>query len=262
MTALEGKTIIATSDLKKANKLGALLEIQGAQIVKFPLIKITAATNLPDDSEEMIPQLKNTEWVVFSSSNGVTYFFQWLRSLKYTYDQHLWKYAVIGNATAETLTQQGLKADFISEGKHASEFGQELLAILGSDPKHILISAGSKSSEVLPELLEPHHHCQKVITYQTHIINYSHNEILELTRNQNYDIVLFMSPSAVDGFYSHHKAGSLDSHLKVAVIGKTTRKALMAYGVTPDFMPSEPNLEIFVQELAQYFEHKEPNYNN
>jgi uroporphyrinogen III methyltransferase/synthase len=262
MSALKGKTIVVTSDIKKAKKLEKLLQRHEAQIVKFPLIKISGATHLCKESLILNLPLENIHWVVFSSSNSVQYFFEWLKKQYMSPKDYNWKYAVIGKATAGTLERGNIRPDFISRGTNAEEFAYELLDYLKPTPKQILISSGNRSSDTLPKLLNSRHQCHKIITYQTEQIKYSDSEIKSLMNNRDYDIVFFMSPSTVESFYAHNNTNIMSSHLKTAVIGTTTHEALLMRGVHPDFMPSRPNLEIFVDELAKFFENNQAQYNN
>ena len=110
---LFGKTLLVTRAREQASLLSSLLESLGANCIEAPAIKI-----LPPDSFEVLDQaiakLNDYYWLIFTSANGVEYFFQRLRQA--SLDARALggvKVAAIGALTAARLRDYGVIADIV-----------------------------------------------------------------------------------------------------------------------------------------------------
>ena len=78
---LFGKTVIVTRARAQASALTKKLEAQGAKVIEAPAIKIVpAADYAPLDNA--IANINDYKWLVFTSANGVDYFFERLGAAK------------------------------------------------------------------------------------------------------------------------------------------------------------------------------------
>lgn len=103
--------------------------------------------------DKAIENLKSYKWLVLTSANGVTAFFERLhnagldsRSLAEV------KIAAIGSETAKSLTDYGITADLVPSAFKAEELAEALASELVVGDK-ILLARAKVAREVLPESL-------------------------------------------------------------------------------------------------------------
>ncbi|MCX7918559.1 MAG: uroporphyrinogen-III C-methyltransferase, partial [bacterium] len=110
---LFGKRILVTRTRSQASEFVRVLESFGAEVIEFPTIEIIPPSNWRP-LDKAIRNLANYDWVIFTSVNGVTYFFQ--RLAEKNLDSRLFRtarIAAIGPATAEALKEKGLIPDIV-----------------------------------------------------------------------------------------------------------------------------------------------------
>ena len=110
---LFGKTIVVTRARSQASKFRDMLMNQGANVIQAAAIK-TEPVELFDEDKRLLHGVDRYSCVVFTSAEGVRYFFDALygegkdaRSLGYA------KVCAIGSATAKALTNYGITPDII-----------------------------------------------------------------------------------------------------------------------------------------------------
>jgi len=111
---LDQRNIIITRSKEGILDVKKIFTSKGANIYDFPAISIGD----PDDLyplDEALNQINDFHWIIFSSSNGIKFVDRRLRffnsSLKECSKKI--KIAVVGEKTAKTLNNFGIKADFI-----------------------------------------------------------------------------------------------------------------------------------------------------
>ena len=140
-----------TGTARMAESLTGTLEELGARV--FPLARSRVVSLSPD---LQLHALRSSEekWLVFTSPNGVSIFFEQLRALR-TDLRALspCRFAAIGPATAQALEQQGFFPDLIPEEHTSRGLAQALIhAAAPSTPIFLLRSAkGADVLKVLPE---------------------------------------------------------------------------------------------------------------
>ena len=137
---LAGKRIVVTRRLEQADALCDQLIARGAVPILFPTIQLAS---LPTPNlDAILPTISQYDWLLFTSVNAVTFFFERVRSLQIT--PQLPSIGVSGKATANRLRQyhyepefmptkfvgealvEGL-ADFVAKECHSSLSGQQVL---------------------------------------------------------------------------------------------------------------------------------------
>ncbi|MEE8419194.1 MAG: uroporphyrinogen-III C-methyltransferase, partial [Dehalococcoidales bacterium] len=112
---LSGKRVLVTRARRQASALSKLLAEKGARPVELPAIDILPLQNT-SELDGAILDLSNYDWIIFTSVNGVSAFWERLRELKL--DSRALsglKTGAIGPATAEALEAVGIIADFIPQ---------------------------------------------------------------------------------------------------------------------------------------------------
>lgn len=254
MSTLKGKTIITTCAEFKANKVKQILKPKEAIVYNFPLISIQPADEHKEQIKKDLAHLSNMDWIVFTSTNGVKYFFHWLSEFNIKIDYAEYKFACIGSATNAELRKFGASSEFNIEAKDATEFAENLSKHLGNSKKQILIPSGNIAKESIENVLGGKHSIQKVVVYNTFENTHQIKELSDLIRNNSTCYVLFLSPSAVRGFKNSLTADVLISSVKCIPIGKITNLELTRNGFTPLIIPEIPNIESMIITLENYIE--------
>lgn len=254
MSGLHGKTFIATCAEDKTQVLKRLLEPKGARVLSFPLIHIVPANDRLAEIRKDLSNLTTFQWIIFTSTNGVANFFYWLNELQVPFQASAYKFAVIGKATGEALIQQGIEPHFVSESVDSVEFARQLQQVLGSASVKVLVPTGNLASNNLEKVLGNQHQINYLVVYKTEITSLMDESITKNIIEAAYDMIFFLSPSAVNAFVSIFQQKLTLPAIQSAAIGKVTRKAMEQSGIEPKFVPSLPNLELMAKELEHFYE--------
>ena len=253
MAGLKGKIIITTCAEDKALRISAILKPKGVEMHNFPLIDVQEAFNNTKEIEIAFKTLDSFNWIVFTSTNGVKFFQHWLKKLDRTVNYTKVKTAAIGSSTAEAMLKAGWVPNYVSKGKDSTEFAKELLEVIPGKKK-ILLPTGNLAPDSMQNVLNKKHDCHKVVVYNTYKSEIKNQDLQKRVSSNKYDLILFLSPSAVNSFMSVIDKTTRIEKLNCAAIGVTTKQALTNYGVNPAVVPDIPDIEHLVTEIERYFE--------
>jgi uroporphyrinogen III methyltransferase / synthase len=152
---LFGQTVLVTRPSHQADDLARPLADLGANVLFQPAIEIRPLP-ITDTSDRLLDLLDRFDWLVFSSSNGVRYFFARLLDDLVAPGRDLRalgkvKIAAIGTGTAEELSRCHLRADLVPDEFRAESLAQALAR--GAAGKRFLLVRASRGREVLAEEL-------------------------------------------------------------------------------------------------------------
>lgn len=167
-----------------------------------PLIRI-------EKNEVEQPEARDFDWVIFTSRYGVRY---------YDKPLHEAKVASVGPVTSHELKTRGVFPDFESP----TESAEGLIDFFRTQPQaRILLPRSDKGLKVLSDaLVEAGHSVTDLPVYRN--IPEPYPVIQNL---QDYDKVVFTSPSTVEAFKAIYKAED-SKHLLLVAKGKTTYEAI------------------------------------
>ncbi len=232
---LAGKRILVTRAREQASKLVRLIEELGGIALEYPMIKVVAADGA-DQTEfrNAAARLAEFSWVVFTSANGVDYFFRLLQEEQVDRRQLAGlKFAVNGAATAQALWQYGFKADLIPSEYTATALLGAMLARLNGADRVLLIRAKQASEELVQGLTAAGIACAAVAAYQTVA---DENAAVAFRANlpkDGFDIITFTSSSTVRHFLNL-LGGTRPAWLersKVVAIGPVTTQTALEMGL-------------------------------
>jgi len=254
---LFGKGVVVTRSREQASELVAVLDDLGACCIEFPTIKVEP---LGDYShvEKAILGLAHYDWLVFTSVNGVHYFWQQLDEIGL--DARVLagcEIAAIGPATAAALAAKGIKADFVP-AKYVAESVVQGMLERGVAGKRVLIPRAAEARELLPEELRAAGAMVDVLTvYETVMAAEGLNEFLKKLKAGEVDCITFASSSTVDNFFSLVPPDTLRDSLPAALacIGPVTAKTLEKYGFTANIQPEDYTIPALAQAVAAFFTH-------
>ena len=249
---LFGKTVLVTRARAQASKLTARLESAGAKVIETPAIEIAPPADNYQGLDAAIKDIASYQWIIFTSVNGVTNFFDRLnlakkdtRALGYA------KIAAIGSATAEELARHGVIADVVP-----AEFRAEGLieALKGQLPPHakILLPRAKEAREILPEKLQAlGAEVQVVTAYQTVCGAIDKEKMADLIKNGAIDMVTFTSSSTVKNLVTALADKDILRQVKLACIGPVTAETLRDFGLEPAVIAKEYTIDGLVEAVKE-----------
>ncbi|MGQ9857312.1 MAG: uroporphyrinogen-III C-methyltransferase [Thermodesulfobacteriota bacterium] len=250
---LWGKRILVTRAREQASDLAQRLRLLGAQAVEFPTISIGPPSDL-DLLDRAISQLGDYQWVVFTSPNGVRWFFERLREKgKDCRALAGLSIAVIGPGTEKALERRGLRADLVP-AEFRAEALAEALSEVDLKGKRVLVARAEEARDVLPmALLELGALVNVVPVYKTVLPQPREGQLESILAGGSLDAITFTSSStvrnlvALAGVECLHKL--LDG-VTVACIGPVTAQTARQHGIDPHVVASNYTIEGLVEALV------------
>lgn len=252
---LFGRTVLVTRAREQASTLTAALEELGAACVEAPVIRLVPpADSAPLDTA--IHNLDHYDWVIFTSANGVRFFWQRLRQCgRDARALGRARLAAIGTGTAAALAACGLAADVVP-----AEFRAEGLAAALADEdlagRRVLIPRAKVARDVLPTLLTQRGAQVTVVeAYATTMADTDAAALRELLSRGGVDVVTFTSSSTVTNLLrllAPHGAAAL-AGVKVACIGPITAAAAAERGLTVTATAREYTIDGLVQAIVDMY---------
>ena len=197
---LMGKRIIVTRARSQASDFVDMLSDLGADCIEFPTIEICAAEE-KEALDTAIDTLSTYKWIVFTSVNGVKFFFE--RLFEKGLDARALggiRTASIGPATEARLLDFGIKSDIVPESYRAESvieaFKNEKIA--GTD---ILLPRAGGARPILPVELEiMGARVHEIITYHAMPVSDNAGQLIAMLEQKAVDVVTFTSSSTVTNF--------------------------------------------------------------
>ncbi len=253
---LLGKKIVVTRAREQASDLVARLNQLGAEVLECPTIKVIPAENT-QPLEKAISRLSEYEWLIFTSVNGVKFFFNFLfaAGLDVRALGHL-KTAAIGPATASALSKFGIKTDIIPESYRAESI-LEAFAREDVIGKKILLPRAAEARPVLPvELGKAGAFVDEIITYRTCQDTQLAEVLIEDLKNNAIDMVTFTSSSTVKNFkglLSRDNISSLMQNVTIACIGPVTADTAIQLGFEPKIVAETFTIPGLCESIVSYY---------
>jgi uroporphyrinogen III methyltransferase/synthase len=233
---LFGRNIVVTRDEKGNADFADKIISQGANPLEFPTIKIKPLTHT-NKFLRTLAEIAEFDWVIFTSPNGVTVFFECLRSL--ARDGRIFgsaKIAAIGSETAAKLGEFGIRADFVSGVFSGKELGKQLTSHANLQDKKILLLRSELASNELTEvLIKAKAEVKEAPVYTVTPEKSDCTWLKEAIAERTINWLTFASPSSANVFFEQIEGDLVNSSgVKVASIGPVTSEQLKNLGVKVD----------------------------
>jgi uroporphyrinogen III methyltransferase/synthase len=255
---LFGKRIVVTRAREQASGFLACLNELGAACVEFPTIQVVPPKTW-DAIDRAIRRLERYQWLLFTSVNGVKYFFNRLENLgldiRVLKDM---KVGAIGPKTAEAVYKKGIKPDLIPD-EYRAEAVVEAFKKWDVKGIKILMPRADKAREILPaELVKMGASVDEIPAYQTVQPDHDKGLVKGMLENGEIDMVTFTSSSTVSNFVEMFRDER--QHLKewmakvaVACIGPITAKTAEKEGLSVRLISEEYTIEGLTKAIVHYF---------
>jgi len=238
---LFGRTVLVTRDAEGNSEVSQRIVARGGNPVEFATIGIKPLTDR-DGFLQVLMELTRYDWVIFTSPNGVTVFFDALSALGK--DARVFgtvRLAALGDKTAASLERYGIKTDFVPTVFTGYELGIQLAALANLHEKKVLLLRSELASKELVEVLQQAGaHVSDVAIYTAVSQHGDATGLDEEIRQGRIHWLTFASPSAVRCFFEQVQAEVVNQgSARVASIGPVTSKELVKLGVRVDVEATE-----------------------
>jgi uroporphyrinogen III methyltransferase/synthase len=250
---LFGQRVVVTRTREQASQLSRQLLDAGAEVLEIPTIRLQDPTRREDLVDALL-ELNSYDWLVFTSPNGVTAFFEYFfRQFHDMRDIGGARIAAVGPATANKLKELHLQVDLMPDEALAANIAEAFAEFESIENLKICILRAEVANAELPQALEAMGAivddiaCYKTIP-ETADLTGAAAKLVE----GGAEWVTFTSSSTVQHFHARFDLPTLLKkfpQMKTATIGPETSKALLALGLKPDIEAKEHSIEGLVKAL-------------
>jgi len=258
---LSGHRIVVTRAKEQASEWSDRLTSLGAEVLTLPLIQVSPEISKQDLADALL-ELGGYDWLVFTSTNGVRYFFaEFFRLFEDIRSLGLMRLACVGDGTAEALAALHLKVECQPKVSTAEALAGALVETGSLDNAKILVVTGNLNRDVLVEKLEAARAIvDRLQVYKTEPADLADDSVAAEFRMRGASAMLFASSSAVDSYISQLETLKLAPAAQCPLmgsIGPQTSATMKRAGLPVDFAADTPNLDAFVAALVKRLRKKE-----
>jgi uroporphyrinogen III methyltransferase/synthase len=243
---------------EQASGFLAHLNALGAACIEFPTIQVVPPKSW-DPLDRAMMRLERYQWLLFTSVNGVKYFFKRLEDLGLDMRELKdMKVGAIGPKTAEAVYKKGIRPDLVPD-EYRAEAVVEAFKKRDVKGMKILLPRAAKAREVLPmALVKLGANVEEIPAYETVRPDHDKGRVKDMLEKGEIDMVTFTSSSTVSNFVEMFRAER--PHLKewmssvaVACIGPITARTAEEKGLTVSLIPQEYTIESLTNAIVDYF---------
>jgi uroporphyrinogen III methyltransferase/synthase len=253
---LLGKKIGVTRARAQASDLVRRLEDFGAECLEYPTIEIQPPREW-SALDRSLDHLARYDWLIFTSVNGVAFFFQRLfeRGQDLRALGHI-QTAAIGPATAEKLLTFGLKTDILPESYRAESI---IAAFEKIDLKacRVLLPRAREARPILPaELEKMGAEVDEIEVYHTRPVCDHRASLVKQLENKEIDLVTFTSSSTVRNFRAllpDDRFDDLMTGVTIAAIGPITAETAAELGFKVHITAREYTIPGLVEAILTHY---------
>jgi uroporphyrinogen III methyltransferase/synthase len=257
---LTGKAILVTRSAGQSSQFTDSLSALGATVISMPTLEIVPPSSW-SGLDRAIANLTDFHWLILTSTNGVDYFFtrlfaqgQDVRALSSI------KIAVVGEKTAQSLQQRGLKPDLIPPNFVADALvahfpeslqGQKVLfPRVESGGRDVLVAELTAQGAVVVEVAAYQSRCPRSIPESAKLA----------LQNRTVDIITFASSKTVkffcqllqEVFADNRDISHILADVCIASIGPETSKTCQSLLGRVDVEAEEYTLDGLTQAVVKW----------
>jgi uroporphyrinogen III methyltransferase/synthase len=250
---LSGKRIVVTRTRKQASALSERLRALGGEVIEIPTIRIEPPSDLRAFAE-LVQDAHGYDWIVFTSPNGVSAFFEMFFKLyDDTRDIGGARIAAIGPATAQRVRDFHLKVDLQPEEFVAEAVVREFRKQGDIDNLRILIARAEEARDLLPKELGALGAIVDVaFAYRTVAETEDRTDARARLAAEGADMITFTSSSTVENFLA--LGLPWPGGMQVASIGPITSKTARERGLTIATEATRHDIAGLVEAIRNFFQ--------
>lgn len=249
---LFGKKVLMTRDSVGNAAFACKLAARGACAVSCPTFEIQDLTG-KKEVKQIIPKIKNFDWVFFTSPTGVKLFFAATKRLNK--DSRFFasaKIACIGSETATALEDFNINANFVPKIFTSDKLAKGFIKKYKPAGKKILLLRSALADAALAEKLKSAKAKVKAVSIYTaeKLSQNCHPERSEGSIDENIDWLTFASSFAVKCFFEDIAPETI-RNIKIASIGPTVTETLKKIGVKPTVQAKEHTIDGLIEAMEK-----------
>jgi len=252
---LFGRRIVVTRRSEQAGGFTQRLTELGADVLEVPTIKITP----PKETDAIVDALLGLnayDWLVFTSANGVTAFFDiFFRRFQDMRDIGGARIAAVGPATAAKLRELHLQVDLTPDEFTAKKIAAAFAKYQSIENLKMCLLRAEVANPDLPKALEELGAIvDDIAIYRTVAETEDPAGAGAALLESGADWVMFTSGSTVEHFHARFDLPKLLKrfpHTKLASIGPETSKAIRALGLEPALEAKEHTTDGLIAALLK-----------
>ncbi|MBI1322319.1 uroporphyrinogen-III C-methyltransferase [bacterium] len=251
---LAGRCILLTRPEDDARRSESVLENLGAEVLIAPTIRVGPIADR-SGLDDALGHLASYDWIVWTSANGVRFFFDRLFELGLDLRAvgHA-KIAAIGPATSEALKRYGLNADVVPATFRSEDLADALLPHVSG--KSVLLARADRGRTVLLDRLEPvASDVRQVAVYTNEDMPEWPVEIEKVLEEDRVDWVTLTSSAISRRFaslYAKLRPAEKSGRLKFASISPITSQAAREAGLEPTVEANQFTMEGLLDAILAY----------
>ncbi|WP_421616912.1 uroporphyrinogen-III synthase [Brevibacillus sp. TJ4] len=252
---LTGKRLMVTRSRSQAREMIEKIEALGGEAFAFPLIKMVPVQDTRH-LDRAIRALPDFDWVIFTSVNGVRFFWERIRQLGFGREAFTGRLAAVGPKTAAELQTLGLEVEVIPSDYVAEGLFDSLQDHLRPGQRVLLPRADIARKHLPEQLRERGLEVTEVDVYHTVIDAEQAPLAAERLRRGEIDAILFTSSSTVAHFVEAltpvADAGWKEC-VTFACIGPVTARTAEKLGLPVHVVASEYTTDGLLDALTNYW---------
>lgn len=259
--ALLNKRILVTRAKEQAIEFSKQIRSYGGTPVEIPLISIQRSKN-KEEIKKTIEQLNSYDWITFTSTNGVKFFFEAFEE----YSSQPWEditrphIAVVGKKTLQKLSKLGIEVDLIPDQYDGDHLLEKFLEELKPE-ENVLLARGNLARNDLPkQLLERGVNVKDLVIYDTLLNTNVQQKLYQAIVNKEVDLITFTSSSTVIHFIELLKDTKWQSYIDrvtVACIGPITAETAKLHNIRVDIIPREYTITGLMKAMITFIQEEE-----
>ena len=182
------ESIWLVRDHHQVSELSQTLTASGKTVTCQPMIKTQSVID-EKMTDEINQNLETTNWIFFTSSNGVRSFFEKIKSIPSSV-----KIASIGAQTEETLKQMGYSSSLLASGGHSDSMAEDFLKTHPNAKQSVMYLTTSSSDNQLETMLKNAGHF--IVRYNIYKTMNCEADESQFTKNKIDKVVVYSSSAA------------------------------------------------------------------
>lgn len=250
---LFGKRVLITRALDQAREMAGKIMALGGEPLCLPVLEFAPPRD-PAPLDHALDEIGAYRWVIFTSANGVAFFFKRMRERGIDIRSLGGRLAALGPGTGRALAGYGLKVEFTPDEYRAEAFLEGLLNLI-TPGSRVLLPRASEARSVLPDGLRAAGIRVDVApAYQTLPGGGRYRQVLdEALAQDRLDYLTFASSSSVRNFqqlFSESELAGILGRTRVACIGPVTAATATDSGIRVDLVAGEYTIDGLLEAIV------------
>lgn len=250
---LFGKNILVTRARAQSSRLSDTIESLGGQPLEYPTIKVKKYDD--PNKEAVLNSIDSYKWIIFTSVNGVKYFFDELKdNKKDARALYNTKIVAIGPATAKEVENHGIYVDYIPESYVAESVIDAIKNDVKEGDKVLLPRALEARSLLIDDLTSRGLVVDNLPIYETIIPDTDKVELNRLIVEEEIDVITVTSSSTAKNLCKLVDDSNMDKLKSIPVIsiGPITTNTASELGLNVVTTADEYTIEGLVDSLKTF----------